>query len=359
MSSLFLCSVSILMLICTLTLAAQNFVNVTDCPKDTNEWEIRSKMKNCYGDTPDYLCAPIENMLGQYGEICTIGSWIPEHECVVLNKQTHNLDSVDCKADTGCPSKTYLSSEVWRYKICFENFYGITKTLADKTTPAIIIVDARNGSLIEDGSEDSGSGTLVGVVVAVVIILIIVVVVMVVLYVRNQFGFKDKVQHRITDFRKYFEHGDENTADAENGEAQSTQVPLLEEDVRHVQENETNSEKVTNTSNTGGIKEEGQEEKSTFSAKPEKTKTKKEKVTNTSNTGGVKEEGQKDVRRVQENKTNSEKVTNTSNTGGIKEEGQEEKSTFSAKPEKTKTKKEKVTNTSNTGGVKEEGQKGK
>nr|XP_034339450.1 uncharacterized protein LOC105341280 isoform X7 [Crassostrea gigas] len=32
------------------------------------------------------------------------------------------------------------------------------------------------------------------------------------------------------------------TADAENGEAQSTQVLLLEEDVRHVQENETNSD---------------------------------------------------------------------------------------------------------------------
>nr|XP_034339446.1 uncharacterized protein LOC105341280 isoform X3 [Crassostrea gigas] len=93
---------------------------------------------------------------------------------------------------------------------------------------------------------------------------------MVVLYVRNQFGFKDKVQHRITDFRKYFEHGDENTADAENGEAQSTQVPLLEEDVRHVQENETNSEKVTNTSNTGGVKEEGQ--KDTNVEPPEKKK---------------------------------------------------------------------------------------
>lgn len=84
MSSLFLCSVSIMMLICTLTLAAQNFVNVTDCPKDANEWEIRSKIKNCYGDTPDYLCAPIENMLGRYGEICTIGRWIPESKYTFL-----------------------------------------------------------------------------------------------------------------------------------------------------------------------------------------------------------------------------------------------------------------------------------
>uniref|UniRef100_K1PUV6 Novel STAND NTPase 3 domain-containing protein n=1 Tax=Magallana gigas TaxID=29159 RepID=K1PUV6_MAGGI len=129
-------------------------------------------------------------------------------ECVILNAQTHNMDSVDCKADTGCPKDLYLPSDLWRYKICYENFYGI--------------------------SEGNGSGTGVGVVVAVVIILIIVVVVMVVFYVRNLFGFKDKVQQRIT-------------TTAEIGEAQSTHVPLLEE------------KKATNTSDiAGGIKEEVQ-----------------------------------------------------------------------------------------------------
>uniref|UniRef100_A0A8W8JX02 Uncharacterized protein n=1 Tax=Magallana gigas TaxID=29159 RepID=A0A8W8JX02_MAGGI len=108
------------------------------------------------------------------------------------------MDSVDCKADTGCPKDLYLPSDLWRYKICFENFYGITTTLGQKTTPTITIDDARNGSLIGDGSEGNGSGTLVGVVVAVFIILFIVAVVMVFFYVRNQFGFKDKVQKRIT-----------------------------------------------------------------------------------------------------------------------------------------------------------------
>lgn len=47
MAPLLLWSVYILMLICTFTWAAQNFVNVTDCPKDANEWELRSKMKKC------------------------------------------------------------------------------------------------------------------------------------------------------------------------------------------------------------------------------------------------------------------------------------------------------------------------
>lgn len=55
------------------------------------------------------------------------------------------------------------------------------------------------------GDGGSRSGSEAGVVVAVVFILIIVVVVLVVgvvFYIRNQFGFKDKVQQCITDVEK-------------------------------------------------------------------------------------------------------------------------------------------------------------
>lgn len=72
------------MLTCTFTWGAQNFVNVTDCPKDAKEWELRSKMKNCYGDAQNYLCAAIKNMLGQYGEICTNRRMIPESKYIFL-----------------------------------------------------------------------------------------------------------------------------------------------------------------------------------------------------------------------------------------------------------------------------------
>lgn len=67
---------------CTFTWAGQNFVSVTNCPKDANGWELRSNLKKCYGDTPNYLCAAIENMLGQYGEICTKKMWIPESKYI-------------------------------------------------------------------------------------------------------------------------------------------------------------------------------------------------------------------------------------------------------------------------------------
>lgn len=86
MSSLLLCSVFILMLTCNFTSAAQNFVSVTDCPKDANEWNRRSNKKNCQGDTSEYLCAAIENKLGQYGEICTIQRWIPESKYIFIYK---------------------------------------------------------------------------------------------------------------------------------------------------------------------------------------------------------------------------------------------------------------------------------
>lgn len=72
------------MLICTFSWAAQNFVNVNDCPKDANGWELRSNLKKSYDDTPNYLCAAIENILGRYGEIWTIGRWIQESKYTFL-----------------------------------------------------------------------------------------------------------------------------------------------------------------------------------------------------------------------------------------------------------------------------------
>lgn len=78
MSSLFLCSIFIVTN--TFNLAAQNFVEVSDCPKTAHEWDMRSKKKNCLVDSPRpvYLCAAIENKLGRYGEICTYKGWITE-----------------------------------------------------------------------------------------------------------------------------------------------------------------------------------------------------------------------------------------------------------------------------------------
>lgn len=76
MSSLFLCSIFIVTI--TFTLAAQNFVEVSDCPKTADEWGMRSKKKNCLVDSHVYLCAAIQNKLGRYGEICTYQRWIPE-----------------------------------------------------------------------------------------------------------------------------------------------------------------------------------------------------------------------------------------------------------------------------------------
>lgn len=76
------------MLTCTFTWAGQNFVSVTDCPQDANGWELRSKKKNCYGDTPDYLCAAIENKEGEFGEICTKYGLTPSSKYQCLSMKT-------------------------------------------------------------------------------------------------------------------------------------------------------------------------------------------------------------------------------------------------------------------------------
>lgn len=76
------------MITCSFTWAGQNFVSVTNCPKDANAWELRSNLKNCYGDTPDYLCAAIENKAGEFGEICTKYGLTPSSKYQCLSMKT-------------------------------------------------------------------------------------------------------------------------------------------------------------------------------------------------------------------------------------------------------------------------------
>ena len=51
--------------------AAQDFQKVSACPRDAVSWTLAANAKNCEGDTPDYLCAAVENEPGTLGEICT------------------------------------------------------------------------------------------------------------------------------------------------------------------------------------------------------------------------------------------------------------------------------------------------
>lgn len=44
-------------------------------------------------------------------------------KCAVLNAQTHNLDSVECKAASGCPSQPYIPSELWKCKMILQFYY--------------------------------------------------------------------------------------------------------------------------------------------------------------------------------------------------------------------------------------------
>lgn len=89
-----------------------------------------------------------------------------------------------------------------------------------------------SGSSLGDGGSRSGSEA--GVVVAVVFILIIVVVVLVVgvvFYKRNLFGFKDKVQQRITDIcrRTCFQQNNNTEGqDVEEGDPPEQAQPMIQ-----------------------------------------------------------------------------------------------------------------------------------
>lgn len=113
-----------LSIICPLTRAAQDYIPVSVCPPGAREWQIEAGRKKCQQPTPDYLCAAIENWPGHFGSICTQLGLSPSGTCAVLNSQTHNLDSVPCKAKEGCPDKPYSPKELYNWPICFGNFYG-------------------------------------------------------------------------------------------------------------------------------------------------------------------------------------------------------------------------------------------
>ncbi|XP_062607541.1 uncharacterized protein LOC134269361 [Saccostrea cucullata] len=115
--------------------AAQTFQEVSVCPRNAETWKSSSDKKNCQGYTPDYLCAAIENNVGKFGEICTKFGLSPERKCAVLNDLTHSLDSVDCRAVSGCPETPYHPSELWKYPICYGDFYGKTRFPTTEAVP--------------------------------------------------------------------------------------------------------------------------------------------------------------------------------------------------------------------------------
>ncbi|XP_061196635.1 uncharacterized protein LOC133204910 [Saccostrea echinata] len=214
--------------------AAQNFQEVSVCPRNADTWKIESDKKNCKGDTPDYLCAAIENNVNRYGEICTKYGLSPANKCAVLNNQTHNLDSVDCKAASGCPAVPYNPSELWKYPICYANFYG--RTRAPPTTTTVQTTAPPVSGPEESGG--SGAGAAVGVVVALLIIVLVVVVVLVVFYRRNQFGFKDKmgplfdnIRNRLPGNRDGETRHPGNT-DEETGKTEEKETLLQKEEIK-------------------------------------------------------------------------------------------------------------------------------
>ncbi|XP_056016036.1 uncharacterized protein LOC125682182 isoform X3 [Ostrea edulis] len=214
MASLCLLSVlCIIVLFCSAD-AAQQYQVVSACPWNENSWKMESNRKNCQEPTPDYLCAAMENWIGHFGEICTKYGLSPAKKCPVLNNLTYNLDFVDCKAPSNCPDIPYSPGELWKYQICYGDFYRTTSTPAITTmkqmttTPPLPLTKANEELFLKLPDDCDSGGAAVAVLVIVVLILIAVIVVLC-MYIRNQWGFKDKVKGWRS--RLPFGRGDEST----------------------------------------------------------------------------------------------------------------------------------------------------
>lgn len=45
---------------------------MSSCPSNEEKWRDRAQKKQCKEPIPDFMCGPIENQPGRYGEICTV-----------------------------------------------------------------------------------------------------------------------------------------------------------------------------------------------------------------------------------------------------------------------------------------------
>lgn len=99
-------------------------INVTGCPKTEEKWQIASQTKNCSlkgcTEVELYHCVPTET--GQLVEVCTspihLQGVCPFYDTVGKRLQ---MSSVSCKSNNtlqNCSTR-YLSTHVYKYKVCF------------------------------------------------------------------------------------------------------------------------------------------------------------------------------------------------------------------------------------------------
>lgn len=183
-----------LYILCPLSRAAKDYIPVSVCPPGAREWRIEAERKKCQQPTPDYLCAAIENWLGHFGSICTQLGLSPAGTCAVLNNQTHNLDSVPCKAKEGCPDKPYTPRELYRWPVCFADFYGSERTtVSQKSTAGNVHVHTTTATLVPE-PESADPGILTGVIIVILIILIGALVIVIILDKRFKWGLRKSLR---------------------------------------------------------------------------------------------------------------------------------------------------------------------
>ncbi|XP_062595995.1 uncharacterized protein LOC134257386 [Saccostrea cucullata] len=168
--------------LCTICVNAQRFVSVNFCPQNQTEWTRRARAKNCQNPIPDYLCATVQDNPGKYGEICTVVGLANPGTCAVLSKSTYNMDFVPCRATRGCPGIHYKPSELYKYPVCFQNFYGIT------TETSTLSIDGDGTTTVSTNQTgiDGSSSTGIAVVLLLPMLIVGTAVIIFFLYRRNK-----------------------------------------------------------------------------------------------------------------------------------------------------------------------------
>uniref|UniRef100_A0A8W8MZN4 Uncharacterized protein n=1 Tax=Magallana gigas TaxID=29159 RepID=A0A8W8MZN4_MAGGI len=115
---------------------------VQNCPLTFQEWSSRAS-STCRSGT--YHC--VEDEYSRTVEVCTVALWIEPGHCPVYNTVAKKMDSVYC-IGKHCPSKVFISNEVYKYAGCQQFNLGSSKTTSTNPHANTPISDISDNSII-------------------------------------------------------------------------------------------------------------------------------------------------------------------------------------------------------------------
>ncbi|XP_061197680.1 uncharacterized protein LOC133205814 [Saccostrea echinata] len=159
---------------------------VSTCPRIKKDWEDRAEgMKNC---NFTYHCLPDND--GVLREVCIEKTLLKGGYCPYITS-TGQLNWKNCSFSEKCPNSSYVSDEVYKYPVCYQNLFTNQRDSIDPSSGKTTF------DTDQSSPEEVNIEAVVVPVLIVVVLVVAIIVTVVVAYRKNFHGFRNLVQKRI------------------------------------------------------------------------------------------------------------------------------------------------------------------